>query len=388
MDIALRAALLLAVTLLSACASVAPNASTEVLPNARINPHVQATALPGNGASALPGSHQPCGIANLQAIATCPIAISDLFAPLKDPLAPLSLIPGLHPADLRAIYHLPSNGSGGTVAVVDAFDDPLAEVDLAVYRLTFGLPPCLSLTGCFRKINERGFTLFPKFNAAWSQEIALDLDMVSAVCPKCKILLVEADSPSIADLASAVDAAAAAGATAISNSYYAPEWTGEAALDVHYNHPGIAITAASGDQALPYYPAASPYVTAVGGTTVTSVSGWQQQPWAYGGQGCSAYEPLPAFQANTGCQTRSTVDVAVVADPQSGVASFSTLAGGWVVAGGTSIGAPVVAAAYALSGRPNGPGFSYAHAGNFQPIGSPGYQPATGLGAPNGVGGL
>lgn len=348
-------------------------------------------AVPGDSVGAVPGAILSCGLPQ-GTQASCTIAINQNIPSLSDPLTPLSLIPGLHPADLESAYGLPSGAKGGTVAIVDAYDDATAAADLAVYRTAFGLPPCTALNGCFKKVNQSGGTSsYPVANAGWSEEISLDLDMVSAVCPQCSIVLVEANSAQMDDLASAVDTAASLGAQAISNSYYAPEWAGETAEDVHYDHPGIAITASSGDVARPNYPADSPYVTSVGGTSLTgSPGGWSQTGWQYSGQGCSVYERRPAWQHTGGiCSTtRSTVDMAVVADPSTGVAMFDSQVGGWMVAGGTSVGAPVVAAAYALSGNFAGPGYSYANASDFTDVAPAGYDAVTGLGTPEGIRGL
>jgi subtilase family serine protease len=350
-----------------------------------------ASALPGDTASALPGASLACTNTFAANQANCTVAINLNDAPISDAAAPANLLPGLHPADLQSAYKLPAQNAAGTVAIVDAYDDPAAEADLAVYRTAFGLPACTSLSGCFTKVNEHGSSsALPAANAAWSEEIALDLDMVSAVCPNCRILLVESDSSSFDDLAAGVDTAAAMHAAAISNSYYGPEWPGETAYDVHYNHPGVAITVSSGDQRSPFYPAASPYVTAVGGTSLSASSGaWNESAWTYDGAGCSTYEAKPGWQADNSCQgKRSTVDVAAVADPQTGVAMYDSTAGGWLVAGGTSVGAPVVAAAYALSGNAQGPAYSYAHRSSFNDIAPAGYDLPTGLGSPDGVSGL
>ena len=341
-------------------------------------------ALPGDSPQALPGASYTCWQAQTTGSANCTLTLNLTVPPLKDPQTPALGIPGYHPADLQSAYGLPAGNPGGTVAVVGAFDDPTAELDLAVYRAAFGLPPCGSANGCFRKLDQRGQSLpLPVPSASWSQEIALDLAMVSAGCPRCAIVLVEADSSSLDDLGGGVDAAAALRPLAISNSYYAAEWPGELDEEVHYRHPGIAITVSSGDHGLASYPAASQYVTAVGGTTLAR--GWSETPWAYAGHGCSAYVGAPAWQAGDPCPTRSAVDVAAVADPQTGVAFFSTAGGGWLVAGGTSVGAPLVAAAYALSGNPAGPAFSYAHTAAFRPAGS---ALQSGLGSPQGVAGL
>jgi subtilase family serine protease len=332
----------------------------------------------------MPGANFACAPALQTGSASCTLAISITVAPVADPRTPVALIPGLHPADLARAYALPTGNAGRTVAIVDAYDDPAAESDLAVYRAAFGLPPCTSTNGCFRKVDQRGGTTFPRPDPGWSSEIALDLDMVSAVCPRCTILLVEADSALIDDLGAGVDTAASLGATAVSNSYYALEWANEAGEDVHYRHPGIAITASSGDRGKPSYPAVSQLVTSVGGTSLTAAG---EKPWTYSGSGCSAYVAKPAWQTGGNCSTRSAVDVAAVADPATGVAMFNTQAGGWVVAGGTSVGAPLIAAAYAL-GTPAAPAYSYAHPGGFHPLAPSGYDNTTGLGSPSGVTGL
>jgi subtilase family serine protease len=145
----------------------------------------------------------------------------------------------------------------------------------------------------------------------------------------------------------------------------------------------------AGDDVSPFYPAASPYVTAVGGTSLSGGSGsWTETAWQYGGRGCSLYESKPDWQGNTGCHTRSAVDVAAIADPQTGVSMYDSGAGGWLVAGGTSVGAPLVAAGYALSGSPEGPAYSYEHRNAFNDVAPAGYDQVTGLGSPNGVSGL
>jgi subtilase family serine protease len=274
---------------------------------------------------------------------------------------------------------------------VDAYDDPAAESDLAAYRAAYGLPECTSSNGCFQKVNQEGATgSYPAADLNWDAEISLDLDMVSAACPTCKIALVEANSNSLDDLGAGVDTAAALGATAISNSYYAAEYSGETAEDAHYNHPGIAITVSAGDAPQAFYPATSPDVTSVGGTSLAgNIGSWSESAWTYTGQGCSLYESKPDWQGNNACKgKRSAVDVAAVADPQTGVSIYDSTAGGWLVAGGTSIGAPLLAAAYALSGNPQGPAYAYEHKTAFNDIAPAGYDSATGLGSPSGVGGL
>lgn len=155
---------------------------------------------------------------------------------------------GYGPGDLRSAYQLPADGGAGqTVAIVDAQDDPSAESDLAVYRQQYGLPPCTTANGCFRKVDQRGGTSYPAGDPNWAGEISLDLDMVSAIAPQAHILLVEADAPDGDELGTAVDTAVALGAKYVSNSYGGFEDPSEAQLDAHFNHPGVAVVASSGD---------------------------------------------------------------------------------------------------------------------------------------------
>ena len=205
---------------------------------------------------------------------------------------------------------------------------------------------------------------YPANNVGWAVEISLDLDMVSAVCPKCHILLVEATNNSSTNLYAGVDTAVRLGATEVSNSYGGAETSGDPATNVHFNHPGVPITVSSGDSGYGVqYPAASPYVTAVGGTTLTrSGSGFTESVWKGAGSGCSKYEPKPSWQVDTGCARRTVADVSAVADPATGVAvydsncdSFSALFGkcfnGWGTVGGTSASSPIIAGVYALAGN-------------------------------------
>src|ERR671934_498640 len=266
---------------------------------------------------------------------------------------------GYGPADLQSAYKLPSAtaGAGQTVAIVDAFDDPTAESDLAQYRSFYGLPPCTTANGCFRKVNQTGGTLpMPAPSPDWALEISLDLDMVSAVCPNCHILLVEANTNLDSDLYTAEDTAARLGANEISNSWGGGEYSGQTSDDAHFNHPGVAITASSGDSGYGVsYPAASRYLTAVGGTSLTrnsSTRGWTETAWSGAGSGCSKYEPKPAWQTDSGCPNRTVADVAAVADPATGVAMYDSFHySGWLIFGGTSVSTPVIASVYALAGN-------------------------------------
>ncbi|HYV65004.1 MAG TPA: S8 family serine peptidase, partial [Myxococcales bacterium] len=177
---------------------------------------------------------------------------------------------GFGPVDLTSAYQLPATGGAGmTIAIVDAMDNPNAESDLGTYRAQFGLPPCTTANGCFRKVNQNGqASPLPASDVGWGQEIALDLDMASAVCPSCNILLVEATSPTIANLGTAVNTAVGLGANVVSNSYGGGESAGDpTTTSQFYNHPGVLITASSGDSGFGVeYPAAATTVLAVGGT--------------------------------------------------------------------------------------------------------------------------
>ena len=316
---------------------------------------------------------------------------------------------GFGPADLQNAYKLPSStgGVGMTVAVVDAYDYPNAESDLAVYRSQYGLPPCTTANGCFKKVNQNGVQgSYPTANSGWATEEALDLDMVSAICPNCKIILVEANSAQQTDLGASVNTAARLGANAISNSYGGAE-SASSANDQNYNHPGIAITVSSGDNGYGVeFPASSQYVTAVGGTHLvrdSSTRGWTETTWSGAGSGCSAFVAKPSWQTDTGCARRTVADVSAVADPNTGVAVYETFRhkGGWQVYGGTSVASPIVAAVYALAGGNFSSSYPYAHAASLNDVTSgsngtcggtylctagAGYDGPTGLGTPNGVG--
>ncbi len=323
---------------------------------------------------------------------------------------------GYNPADLRSAYSLPSStaGSGQTVAIVDAYNDPNAESDLGVYRSQFGIPACTTANGCFRKVNQSGGTSYPRNNGGWSQEISLDLDMVSAICPNCHILLVEASSSSLSNLGTAVNEAAKLGATEISNSYGGSESSSDTSYDSsYYNHPGIAVTASSGDSGYgAQYPAASQYVTAVGGTTLNKASNtrrWTETAWSSAGSGCSKYDPKPSWQKDSGCSKRTIADVSAVADPNTGVSVYDSYSyqgySGWLVFGGTSVSSPIIASVYALAGNAASVSYGsypYGHRSSLNDVTSGsngscgtyicnagvGYDGPTGLGTPNGTGGF
>jgi subtilase family serine protease len=318
---------------------------------------------------------------------------------------------GYGPRDLQDAYALPSSstGFGLTVAVVDAFDYPSAESDLAIYRAQYGLPACTTANGCFRKVDEHGGTSYPAADPGWSQEAALDIDMVSAICPNCRILLMEATQPSVVDLGTAVNTAVSLGAVAVSNSYGGPENAAETGVDGYFNHRGVAITVSSGDSGYGVeYPASSRYVTAVGGTSLirsTTGRGWTESAWKGASSGCSAYESKPSWQTDSGCTRRAVTDVAAVADPATGVAVYDSYrTNGWQVFGGTSVSAPIIAGVYALAGVPAAAtypaAYPYSHTSSLHDItvgsngtcvlsylctAGVGYDGPTGLGTPGGV---
>ncbi len=332
---------------------------------------------------------------------------------LKHPHATIRIPDGFGPADLQNAYALPSAtaGKGQTVAIVDANNDPLAEADLVTYRSTFGLPACTSANGCFRKVNQNGGTQYPQADPGWANEIALDLDMVSAICPRCHILLVEANSASFDNLGTAVDTAVRLGATEVSNSYGSREKLPDATTMAHYyHHPGVILTASAGDTGYGVQlPAAFQDVVAVGGTTLSRASntrGWTESAWGGSGSGCSQYISKPAWQSDSQCQFRTVADVAAVADPDTGVAVYNTYESyeaGWSVNGGTSASSPIIASVYALAGNAakiDG-AYLYTHTadlnditdgtnGTCQPAylctAGNGYDGPTGLGTPKGIG--
>ncbi|MEU0389393.1 S53 family peptidase [Streptomyces chartreusis] len=330
---------------------------------------------------------------------------------------------GYGPSDLRSAYGLTSaatsNGSGRTIAIVDAYDDPNAESDLAAYRSHYGLPACTTAGGCFKKVSQTGSTTaLPTADSGWAGEISLDLDMASAICPNCHITLVEAKSASMANLGTAVNEAVALGAKYVSNSYGGGESSSDATYDsAYFNHPGVAITVSAGDAGYgAEYPAASRYVTAVGGTRLTTSSttrGWTESVWRTSstegtGSGCSAYDAKPAWQTDTGCAKRMIADVSAVADPATGVSVYDTYGAdgqGWATYGGTSASAPIIAGVYALAGTPSSGSypakFPYANTAALNDVTSgtngtcatsyfctarTGYDGPTGWGTPNGVG--
>jgi Subtilase family len=268
---------------------------------------------------------------------------------------------GYAPGDLQRAYALPSAsaGSGQTVAVVIAHDDPNAESDLGAYRAEYKIAPCVAANGCLRKLSQSGTSSYPTAKKEWATEASLDLDMVSAICPNCKILLVEANSEQASDLAIAENEAVALGATEVSNSFLETEELPEYALA--YNHHGVPIAAAAGDHGYGAgvgSPASYPGVIAVGGTALLPASnrrGWTETVWGgasgAGTQSGCTNEPKPAWQSDGGCAGRTENDLAAVADPNTPVSVYDSYetSSPWLLLGGTSASTPIVSAAMALA---------------------------------------
>jgi len=299
---------------------------------------------------------------------------------------------GLTPQNLHSAYSLPSETPASatqTIALVDAYNDPTAEADLGVYDKAFGLPACTSANGCFRKVNQNGKTSpLPATSGEWSTEISLDVQMAHAICQSCHILLVEASNEYWGSLGTAVSA----GATEVSNSYGGPEASEYASLsNAYYRHPGVVVTVSTGDcgyynqacseTAAANFPADSPNVVAVGGTTLTgSGESWSSTAWSHGGSGCSRVFSAQLWQSTiadfsaTDCSSgRSAADISAIGDPDTGVDVYDgTPAGkgdptGWGVWGGTSASSPIIAAEFALAGGARKVEFPaetlYSHAG-------------------------
>jgi subtilase family serine protease len=304
---------------------------------------------------------------------------------------------GLTPTDLSTIYAYPapaaqgSLGEGQLVGIIVAYNYPSAESDLAVYRSHFGLPPCTSANDCFRKVgaaapstpsspgDPTSFSAHPGGGAGWAAETDADMDVISAVCPNCKIMLAEAASAGMADLGAAAQVAVQAGATIMNASFGAPEANRDASFAPMFeNGQHIKVVAAAGDWGTGVlFPAATGKVIAVAGTSLT-VSGTTltETMWSHSGYGCSQYFGKQGWQQNQLCHNRLVADVAALADPATGIAFYdSTLSGtnrGWGIVGGTSISAPIIAGMYALSGNTangEGPGVLYQNGAHFLSIG-------------------
>ena len=408
-----RPGLLLFIVSATAAASVVALATLPARASARpvVGPAVEQVVGTAVGTASGSSIHV-CTSSPKPHVMTCDALIrTDVAAVRANAVAPHATPRGYGPADLRSAYALPAGTGGGpTVAVVDAYNNPHAAADLSVYRNQFGLVACTVANGCFTQVNQDGATSpLPANNTGWAGEESLDVDMVSAICPNCHILLVEASSASDASLYKAEDQAIALGAKYVSNSWGGDEYSGQTNDDTHFNHTGIVITASTGDDgAGTEYPATSRYVTAVGGTSLQSSSnarGWSETAWSGAGSGCSPFDPKPAWQSvMTSCSRRADADVSAVADPNTGVAVYQSFGqSGWVVYGGTSVAAPIIASIYALAGTPAAgtypASYPYANVGSLFDVTSgsngfcgtvicvagSGWDGPTGLGTPNGT---
>jgi subtilase family serine protease len=282
-------------------------------------------------------------------------------------VAPASASPpgsALTAAQVRAAYGLTSSSSGGrTVAIVDAYGYTNLERDLGVYRAQWGLSACTRANGCLRVVDQNGGTSLPRMDIGWAQEQALDVDAVSAACPDCKILVVQAKTASIANLGTGVNTAVRLGAAVVSNSYGGGDYA-DSSYGSYYNHPGVAITASTGDNGYRggSFPASSAYVTAVGGTSLTmrGTTRVSETAWSGAGSGCSTVNAALAAAAtfDTGCSKRAIADVSAAADPNTGGMAVyypsSKTSSTWGQFGGTSESAPIIASVYAMAGPISG----------------------------------
>ncbi len=332
---------------------------------------------------------------------------------------------GYGPAQLLSAYSL--NGSSSvtrTIAIVDAYDHPNIASDLATFSSQYGiptLPSCPVESGtaaspCFQKVDQRGGNVYPATDSGWALEIALDVETAHSICQNCNILLVEADSSTYDNLLSSIDKARNMGAAVISNSWGSVEFSAETTFgDSHFNYPGIAFTFSSGDSGYgTSYPAASRYVTAVGGTSLylNSDNTWNSEvAWSGSGSGCSRYEAKPSWQLDKGCARRMIADVSADADPSTGMSVYDTVPyygqAGWWQVGGTSLSSPIIAGVYALSGNTSGAAnalpYSLGNSANLHDVTSGnngscrrqpsyfckagnGYDGPTGMGTPKGSG--
>ena len=316
---------------------------------------------------------------------------------------------GFGASDLQAAYKLNTTlGAGATIAIVDAYNYPNAEADLAKYRAQYGLPACTKANGCLKIVNQTGAASPLPGNAPagddWTIEAALDLDMASAACPNCKLILVEAQDDQGDGLYIGNDGAATLGATVVSNSWGGPEPTSSTTYETHFTHTGVGYFVSSGDSGYTGtqsdYPSTSAHVVAVGGTSLvksTNARGWTEGAWSDAGSACSKNIPKPAYQTSSVCAKRAAADVSAVGDPNTGVAVYHS---GWQVVGGTSASSPFVAGVFALYGLGAvGPSYPYAHATSFFDVTSgkngtcgtalcnagAGWDGPTGLGTPNGT---
>lgn len=324
---------------------------------------------------------------------------------------------GYSPAKLRTAYTGGISTASGMpiIAITAAYNNPNIQTELNTYSTAFGIPTLPACVGsiasstvpCFKKIDQNGGTNYPQNNTQWGLEISMDVQIAHAICTNCKILLVEADSNGINDLMTAIDQAIVQGANVTSHSWGLGEFSTQSTFNTHLNVPGVAMIFSSGDAGYGVsYPASSPFVTAVGGTTLNFTGNGNyagETAWSGSGSGCSAYEAKPAWQTDTLCSNRTVSDVSADANPTTGASVYN--GNSWYKVGGTSLSAPIIAGVQALAGVPSGNTTSSIYTNfslsNFHDIvtgsnGScgntylctalTGYDGPTGLGTPNGLG--
>lgn len=321
---------------------------------------------------------------------------------------------GYSASQLRTAYSLTTSPTGHpVVAIVDAYGDSHAYSDLTTYRSTESLPAITQCTSnltaqtCFDQVTQTGATTgLPSNNGGWDEEQSLDVDMVSASCPQCSILLVDANTASNPNLAAAENEAVALGGVVVSNSYGGAEDTTDAPA---YSHAGVAIVVSSGDNGYlkgSSSPADYPTVVAAGGTSLTSVSPRVESAWSDAGSYCSTAYAQPSWQTGvvSGCSMRAVSDVSSDADPNTGVAVYDQ---SWMVFGGTSVSSPFISGVIATAGNwasfgTNGASYIYSHTAGLNDVttgsngkcrtalckAGPGWDGPTGLGSPHGTSGL
>lgn len=284
--------------------------------------------------------------------------------PPPSPPPPATTPQGYSPAQIRHAYgldSLPYDGAGLTIAIVDAYNAPNIISDANVFSKQFSLPQ-FNVSGgpTLKVVNQSGGTSLPFTDAGWALEISLDVEWAHAIAPKANILLVESTNASSTSIYSAINYAASQ-SHIVSMSFGLNEYSGETSSDSMFNKAGVAFTAASGDSGTGViYPAASPYVLSVGGTSLQLDSLGNrisaETAWNGSGGGISQYEAKPTYQSGFGTLStakRGTPDVSWIADPNTGFAVYDSTAyqglKGWSVVGGTSAGAPQWAGLIALT---------------------------------------
>lgn len=270
---------------------------------------------------------------------------------------------GISPTRIRKAYGfnlIANQGAGQTIGIVDAYDHPNIASDFNHFNATFGLAPCTTTNGCFKKVYASGKK--PATNAGWALEIALDVEWAHVIAPKAKIVLVEASSNSLLALLHAVDVAVQQGASVVSMSWGGDEFSTEKNYDYHFAVNNVTFTVSSGDSGFgTEWPSSSPLVVAVGGTRLSVDSSGNyisESGWSGSGGGLSKYELEPSYQSSFPVPRdpngkRAVPDIAYNASPSTGVPVYDTVAlsgeKGWFQVGGTSAGAPQWAGLFAVA---------------------------------------